>query len=89
MPDAATLPVKARVMPREEANFLAASQREFLRRQAEETAMYRANPLLYVYNPKVKVGEWRGGEGRLGLMPGLQTVGAGLSDLGFLFHLWV
>ncbi|XP_037084685.1 junctophilin-1-like [Pollicipes pollicipes] len=54
MPDAATLPVKARVMPREEANFLAASQRDALRRQAEEAAMYRANPLLYVYNPKVK-----------------------------------
>ncbi|XP_043211421.1 junctophilin-1-like [Amphibalanus amphitrite] len=54
MPDAATLPVKARVMPREEANYLAASQREFGRRQAEEAAMYRANPLLYVFNPKVK-----------------------------------
>ena len=64
MPDAATLPVKARVMPREEANFLAATQREFVRQQAEEAAMYRANPLLYVYNPSVKVG--RGDEGWAG-----------------------
>ncbi|XP_037077124.1 junctophilin-1-like [Pollicipes pollicipes] len=54
LPDASALPVKARVMPREEANFLAANRREDVRRQAAEADMYRANPLLYVVNPKVK-----------------------------------
>ncbi|XP_043190018.1 junctophilin-1-like [Amphibalanus amphitrite] len=54
LPDASALPVKARVMPREEANMLAAHRREDVRRQAAEAEMYRANPLLYVVNPKVK-----------------------------------
>ena len=34
---------------------LAAHRREDVRRQAAEADMYRANPLLYVVNPKVKV----------------------------------
>jgi len=54
LPDASALPVKARVMPREEVNMLAANRREDVRRAAAEAEMYRANPLLYVVNPKVK-----------------------------------
>ena len=48
-------------MPREEANLLAAHRREDVRRQAAEADMYRANPLLYLVNPKVKVGSACGG----------------------------
>ena len=42
-------------MSREEAAVLSSAQRHEVRRQAEEAAVYRANPLLYLTSPAVQV----------------------------------
>ncbi|KAL7637806.1 UNVERIFIED_CONTAM: hypothetical protein RMT77_011418 [Armadillidium vulgare] len=42
------------LMPREQAAVLSSHQRETVRRQAEESEKYRANPLLYVTSPHVQ-----------------------------------
>lgn len=42
-------------MSREEAAVLSSAQRHEVRRQAEEAAIYRANPLLYLTSPAVQV----------------------------------
>ena len=42
-------------MSREEAAVLSSAQRHTVRRQAEEAAVYRANPLLYLTSPAVQV----------------------------------
>lgn len=54
LPDAQALPVN--LMSREEAAVLSSAQRHEVRRQAEEAAIYRANPLLYLTSPAVQVG---------------------------------
>lgn len=53
LPDAQALPVN--LMSREEAAVLSSAQRHEVRRQAEEAAIYRANPLLYLTSPAVQV----------------------------------
>ncbi|MPC22144.1 hypothetical protein E2C01_015151 [Portunus trituberculatus] len=52
LPDAQALPVN--MMSREEAAVLSSAQRHEVRRQAEEAAVYRANPLLYLTSPAVQ-----------------------------------
>ncbi|XP_050691567.1 junctophilin-1-like [Eriocheir sinensis] len=52
LPDAQALPVN--LMSREEAAVLSSAQRHEVRRQAEEAAIYRANPLLYLTSPAVQ-----------------------------------
>ncbi|KAG0716750.1 Junctophilin-1 [Chionoecetes opilio] len=52
LPDSQALPVN--LMSREEAAVLSSAQRHTVRRQAEEAAVYRANPLLYVTSPAVQ-----------------------------------
>ena len=42
-------------MPREQAAVLSSQQRETIRRQAEDSERYRANPLLYLTCPAVQV----------------------------------
>ncbi|XP_068216877.1 junctophilin-1 isoform X1 [Palaemon carinicauda] len=52
LPDVQALPIN--IMPREEASVLSSAQRQEFRRQAEEAALYRANPLLYLTSPAVQ-----------------------------------
>lgn len=54
LPDTASLPPLT--LPRKEAAELASARRQQLRHQAELSEMYRANPLLYLANPRIK--EW-------------------------------
>jgi junctophilin len=42
-------------MSREEVSVLSSARREEVRRQAEEAERLRANPLLYLVSPHVKV----------------------------------
>ena len=42
-------------MSREEVSYLGSARREEVRRQHEETERLRANPLLYLVSPQVKV----------------------------------
>jgi junctophilin len=42
-------------MSREEVSVLSSARREEVRRQAEEAEKLRANPLLYLVSPHVKV----------------------------------
>ena len=42
-------------MTREEISVLSASRRETMRRQIEEIERYKANPLLYILNPRLRV----------------------------------
>ena len=42
-------------MSREEASVLSSAQRATFRREAEDAARYRANPLLYLTSPGVQV----------------------------------
>lgn len=59
LPDVAALPtvaVKAgtQVMTREEISVLSSARREHIRRQLEEADRYRANPILYIFNPQIR-----------------------------------
>lgn len=42
-------------MSREEVSYLGSARREEIRRQADEKERLRANPLLYLVSPQVKV----------------------------------
>ena len=55
LPDAQPMNPHAPMMPREEASVLSSQQRENIRRRAEETERYRANPFLYLTSPSVQV----------------------------------
>ena len=60
LPDVATLPqvtVKqgSQAMTREEISVLSSARREEIRRQLEEAERYRANPILYILNPHIRV----------------------------------
>lgn len=55
MPDVQDLPRATRQMPREEVSMLGSARREEIRRQVDERERLRANPLLYLVSPQVKV----------------------------------
>ena len=61
LPDVQNLVVAAseaagsKQMTREEISVLSASRREAVRRQMDEIERYKANPLLYFLNPRLKV----------------------------------
>lgn len=46
-------------MSREEVSYLGSARREEIRRQQDEHERLRANPLLYLVSPQVKVGSNR------------------------------
>ncbi|ERL90300.1 hypothetical protein D910_07651 [Dendroctonus ponderosae] len=56
LPDVQELPRATRQMPREEVSYLGSARREEVRRQIDERERLRANPLLYLVSPQVKVG---------------------------------
>jgi len=61
LPDVAALPavtVKqgSQAMTREEISVLSSARREQIRRQIDESERYRANPILYIFNPHIR--EW-------------------------------
>lgn len=61
LPDVAALPtvtVKqgSQAMTREEISVLSSARREQLRHQYDESERYRANPILYIFNPQIR--EW-------------------------------
>ena len=43
------------LMPREEISVLSSARREEIRRQLDEAERYRANPVLYIFNPHIRV----------------------------------
>lgn len=43
------------MMSREEVSVLGSARREEIRRQKDDAERYRANPLLYLVSPQVKV----------------------------------
>merc|ERR1719158_700531 len=60
LPDVATLPTVTAVqgsqaMTREEISVLSSARREEIRRQLEMADRYRANPLLYMFDPQIRV----------------------------------
>ena len=60
LPDVAALPtvtVKqgSQAMTREEISVLSSARREEIRRQLDEAEKYRANPILYIFNPHIRV----------------------------------
>ena len=60
LPDVAALPVVtvkqgSQAMTREEISVLSSARREEIRRQLEEAERYRANPVLYILNPHIRV----------------------------------
>lgn len=55
LPDVQGLPKQSDPMSREEASVLSHARREELRRMNEEAEKLRANPLLYLVSPGVKV----------------------------------
>lgn len=55
LPDVQGLPRAVEPMSREEASVLSSARREELRRMTEEAEKLRANPLLYLVSPNVKV----------------------------------
>jgi junctophilin len=61
LPDVAALPtvtVKqgSQAMTREEISVLSSARREEIRRQLDEAERYRANPIMYIFNPHIR--EW-------------------------------
>jgi len=59
LPDVAALPtvtVKqgSQAMTREEISVLSSARREEIRRQLDEAERYRANPILYIFNPHIR-----------------------------------
>lgn len=55
LPDFQELPKATGAMSREEVSYLGSARREEIRRQADEKERLRANPLLYLVSPQVKV----------------------------------
>lgn len=55
LPDSVTLPRATPGIPREELAALGSARRQELHRMQEEAERYKANPLLYLLNPNVKV----------------------------------
>lgn len=55
LPDVQALPRATDAMSREEVSSLGSARREELRRMADESERLRANPLLYLVSPQVKV----------------------------------
>jgi junctophilin len=54
LPDVQQIPVNS-MMSREEVSVLGSARREEVRRQKDESERYKANPLLYLVSPQVKV----------------------------------
>jgi junctophilin len=54
LPDVQQIPINS-MMSREEVSVLGSARREEVRRQKDESDRYRANPLLYLVSPQVKV----------------------------------
>lgn len=55
LPDVQELPAKMAMMSREEVSLLGSARREEVRRQIEQSERLKANPLLYLVSPQVKV----------------------------------
>lgn len=55
LPDIQQLPKSIGGMSREEVSVLSSARREEVRKQQEDAERYRANPLLYIFSPNVKV----------------------------------
>jgi junctophilin len=55
LPDVQQAPIINDSMSREEVSVLGSARREEVRRQKEEGERLRANPLLYLTSPQVKV----------------------------------
>lgn len=54
LPDVQQMPINS-MMSREEVSVLGSARREEIRRQKDDAERYRANPLLYLVSPQVKV----------------------------------
>lgn len=54
LPDVQQLPIN-KLMSREEVSVLGSARREEVRRLQDESERYKANPLLYLVSPQVKV----------------------------------
>lgn len=59
LPDVQELPKKTEMMSREEVSALGSARREEVRRQIENSERLRANPLLYLVSPQVKVSNFK------------------------------
>lgn len=55
LPDFQALPTGTEAMSREEVSALGSARREAVRRQIEMNEKLKANPLLYLVSPQVKV----------------------------------
>lgn len=55
MPHVQDLPISAEQMSREEVSAMGSARREEVRRQFENSERLKANPLLYLVSPQVKV----------------------------------
>lgn len=55
LPDVQQMPVSSPAMSREEVSALGSARREEVRRQRDENDRLKANPLLYLVSPQVKV----------------------------------
>ena len=55
--DVVTKQQSSKQMTREEISVLSTQRRETMRRQLEEIERYKNNPLLYILNPRMKVGK--------------------------------
>jgi len=55
LPDVQQAPMLPDAMSREEVSALGSARREEVRRQKDESERLRANPLLYLTSPQVKV----------------------------------
>jgi len=59
LPDVQALPAVAvkqgtQVMTREEISVLSSARRDQIRRDIQEAEKYRANPILYIFNPHIR-----------------------------------
>lgn len=57
LPDVQQIPLTQPAMSREEVSALGSARREAVRRQYDESERLKANPLLYLVSPQVKVRE--------------------------------
>lgn len=55
LPDVQALPKATGAMSREEVSVLSSARREEVRRMQDQAEKLRANPLLYLVSPQVKV----------------------------------
>lgn len=58
LPDVQELPRATEAMSREEVSALGSARREAVRRQIEMNEKLKANPLLYLVSPQVKVSSY-------------------------------